>query len=565
MVFFTNSYAGNYPGSIVIQGQGSLTAYISILNSNGYTGCTGNLEISSAADLDLTPLNILTYIGGNILITGNTEQTSLKGLENITSVGGDLILVGSNPKLTNLVIGCSTYGGSITIDTNPALTDLSGLENLTSIGKNFFITHNSALTNLDALKNLKTIGGYLSITYNDALTNLSGLAKLTSVGTYFSIESNSKLPNLNGLESLTSVGGQLSISSLHALQNLDGLENLTSIGGTAVISYNDALTNFDGLKSLTSIGGSFYVQLDYELTNLKGLANLKLVNGDLAINQNPKLVSFCGLYTLFSTGTYYSINIYGNGYNYPIPGPIAGIVAGGPCPPSVTAVSVDIKPETCPNSFNVNKKGNISVAILGTADFDVQKIDPPTLKLEGISPLRWSIEDVATPISGGEHCGCTTDGPDGFNDLNVIFAAQELATALGQVNDGDTLVLTITGDLLDETPIEGSDCIIIIAKNLKKDLAGNLSNLPEEYNLFGNYPNPFNPSTIIRYELPKQSYVNLTIYDVLGREVAVLVNEQKPAGRYEIKFDAKNLPSGIYLFRINAEDFVKTRKMLLLK
>jgi len=91
------------------------------------------------------------------------------------------------------------------------------------------------------------------------------------------------------------------------------------------------------------------------------------------------------------------------------------------------------------------------------------------------------------------------------------------------------------------------------------------TSFPAKLYLYQNYPNPFNPSTIIKYELPRQSLVTLKIYDVLGREVAVLVNEQKPAGRYEFKFDGKNLSSGIYFYRIKAGDFVQTKKMILLK
>ena len=565
MVFLTSSYAGIYNGDITINSQNSVTSYYTYFVSNGYTGCTGNLNISSSVNLDLTPLNILTSIGGNIVITGNTELTSLNGLENITSVGGALILVANNAKLTNLVISCSSYAGSINIDTNPALTNLSGLENLTSIGNNFVITHNSALTNLDSLKNLKTIGESLYITYNDALTNLGGLENLTSIGGYLDIEHNDVLINLNALESLTSVGGQLNISSLHTLQNLDGLENLTSIGGTAVISYNDALTNFDGLKSLTSIGGPFYVQLNSELTNLNGLANLIFVGGQLAINLNPKLVSFCGLYTLFSTGVWGGINFYNNGYDYPIPGPVAGILAEGPCAPSVTFVALDIQPETCPNTLNVQSKGFIPAAILGTNDLDVQNIDPSSLQLEGISPVRWSIKDVATPISNGEQCDCSTDGADGYADLNLKFDTQELVSALGEVSDGDKLVLNITGNMLDGTPIEGSDCVLIIAKNLGKDLSESLINEPEEYALFENYPNPFNPTTMITYQIPEAGNVELKVYDNLGREVATLVNQYRAAGKYEIEFNATNLTSGIYIYRLITGDFVSIKKMIYLK
>lgn len=89
--------------------------------------------------------------------------------------------------------------------------------------------------------------------------------------------------------------------------------------------------------------------------------------------------------------------------------------------------------------------------------------------------------------------------------------------------------------------------------------------LPEEFSLEQNYPNPFNPSTTIRFDIPNASPVRLSVFDVLGREVAVLVNEQIAAGVHEVSFDAKQFASGMYVYRLQAGNFVQTRKMLFLK
>jgi hypothetical protein len=85
------------------------------------------------------------------------------------------------------------------------------------------------------------------------------------------------------------------------------------------------------------------------------------------------------------------------------------------------------------------------------------------------------------------------------------------------------------------------------------------------YELFQNYPNPFNPSSVISYQLPVGGDVTLKIYDVLGNEIATLVNEYKPAGKYEVEFSAASLPSGVYFYQLKAGSFVETKKMLLLK
>jgi hypothetical protein len=97
-------------------------------------------------------------------------------------------------------------------------------------------------------------------------------------------------------------------------------------------------------------------------------------------------------------------------------------------------------------------------------------------------------------------------------------------------------------------------------------------NVPEKYSLEQNYPNPFNPSTVIKYTVGGAgglglgaSKVKLSVYDILGREVAVLVNESKAPGEYEVRFNASELSSGVYFYRLTAGDFVQTRKMVLAK
>jgi hypothetical protein len=83
--------------------------------------------------------------------------------------------------------------------------------------------------------------------------------------------------------------------------------------------------------------------------------------------------------------------------------------------------------------------------------------------------------------------------------------------------------------------------------------------------LYQNYPNPFNPSTKIRHELPKSSEVRLSAYVILAREVSLQVNEKKAPGSYKVKFNAAGLSSGVYVYRLTAGNFLKTRTMLLLK
>lgn len=89
--------------------------------------------------------------------------------------------------------------------------------------------------------------------------------------------------------------------------------------------------------------------------------------------------------------------------------------------------------------------------------------------------------------------------------------------------------------------------------------------VPSNFALHQNFPNPFNPSTKIKFVIPKSSFVNLKVYNVLGKEIAALVNEERPAGSYEVEFNATTLPSGVYFYQLRVGSFVETKMMLLLK
>jgi len=104
------------------------------------------------------------------------------------------------------------------------------------------------------------------------------------------------------------------------------------------------------------------------------------------------------------------------------------------------------------------------------------------------------------------------------------------------------------------------DNLIYTAINYDKN-----SIVPTKFELSQNYPNPFNPKTIIEYSIPKQSNVTIKVFDVLGSEVSTLVNKEQPQGNYEVEFTGGDLTSGIYFYRLQAGDFVETKKMLLLK
>lgn len=139
-------------------------------------------------------------------------------------------------------------------------------------------------------------------------------------------------------------------------------------------------------------------------------------------------------------------------------------------------VPFDIKPTSCRNPLNAKEPGGgekavLPAAILGTATFDVTQIDLASVRLEGVSAIRSSLEDVATPfvpfIGKSKPTDCTTAGPDGFLDLTLKFNRQAVVNALGgpgALTDGQVVVLHVTANLLDGTPIVGEDVVVILKK-----------------------------------------------------------------------------------------------------
>jgi hypothetical protein len=141
----------------------------------------------------------------------------------------------------------------------------------------------------------------------------------------------------------------------------------------------------------------------------------------------------------------------------------------------------------------------------------------------------------------------TANGNDGFESLTVSPDGKFCATGAAITStNGDALIVKINTSTM--TGITGAE-----------------NEIPSDYSLSQNYPNPFNPSTKISFSIPKASFVKMAVYDITGREVETLVNEQLNAGTFEVDFNASKLTSGVYFYRISAEDFVETRKMILTK
>jgi hypothetical protein len=163
-----------------------------------------------------------------------------------------------------------------------------------------------------------------------------------------------------------------------------------------------------------------------------------------------------------------------------------------------------------------------------------------------------------------------------------VYFGTSIASYFGCIDSDGTILWTLDmGDLeYDSCPAIGSDGTLYIGAHISSTFPYHTQNLiavkdsptvvedyrtVPDYSLYQNYPNPFNPSTTISWQSPVSSLQTLKIYDVLGNEVATLVNEFRNAGSYEFDFDASELSSGVYFYKLQVGDFVQTKKMLLMK
>ncbi len=244
--------------------------------------------------------------------------------------------------------------------------------------------------------------------------------------------------------------------------------------------------------------------------------------------------------------------------------------------PLVIEAGMDIRPGSCPNPFNMialdfaagdnpKKGGVLPVAILGGEGFDAGDIDIATVRLEGVAPLdkEAQYEDVSRPVADASPCACTTDGGDGYLDLSLKFSNQEIALALaaaGPLVRGETRALTLTGSLADGTAFEAGDCVVFVGNPDREDRYRD-----RKPRLNAASPNPFNPSTSVSYWLPESGRVRISVFDVSGRLVAVLVDEIRPAGEHVVRWTATGLASGLYFCRLEAGDFALTQKITLVR
>ena len=373
------------------------------------------------------------------------------------------------------------------------------------------------------------------------------------------------IPNPNGASSPI-------FSSVLAIHFSASVEKNTS-GFTLTTAHQQALANGQTVTLSNGGGDKITIQLvanfpDYIPFPLPTFPdNIKLSNPfQLTVIANNLYVTDGGRNLTWQvdipTGSYSAIATFPNIQNPLFPtfgGPFLEAVPSGiaysndkilvtlfrgfPFPPGTSAVQ-QIDPVTGDNSVFISGLRTV-VGIMSLSD----NADTDYLVMQHISGT------TIFPLFSGPglllHFENPTDPPTVIADCLTRPSSMVLDKKSGKLYVTEVAGKVVSLDISSALPKSGST-----------ELAGAS---PEEFSLEQNYPNPFNPSTSIKYRVSSNSQVSLKVYDVLGNEVATLVNEEKPAGSYEVKFDASGLTSGIYFYTLATGSFIETKKMILLK
>jgi hypothetical protein len=207
-------------------------------------------------------------------------------------------------------------------------------------------------------------------------------------------------------------------------------------------------------------------------------------------------------------------------------------------------------------------------------------VSPPTFSRVEVSPTDPTLVNF-TWGSAGTHptirytwkikkgTGTTeftlTSNNNGVDTVMSVRKSQLDSMAAVFGTTGDSVLCTWRGWAYNGIDSLGSNPFIIFLKRTSVGIQQISSEIPAEYRLFNNYPNPFNPETSIKFDIPKANNVELRIYDMKGSEVAVLINGKMEAGSYKYRWNASAFPSGVYFYRLKTADFTDTKRMILVK
>ena len=461
-----------------------------------------------------------TYVeGGGILITFSSPtikhnliigNEAIRTGAGITSAGGGGIRVGDgNPHILNNIFMSNSgmYGGAIVLNFTGAVV------------KNNIIYNNRVY---QAVAGAPTFGGGGIWVYS----NLGSTPKF--------IENNTIVANYSSGSgsSAAGKGGGLLVwaTSVQATNNIIWANNQTTgeqiaqiSGGPSVITYNLVENGWTGIGNIDSFpefaDSSFFLSL---ISPCIDAGNPDITFNDPEDPMNPGFAKFPSL-----GGIRNDIGTYGGSGSSLL---TSFFLSKINLPDSLDFGSIDVG-DTSSVSFTIFNGGSNSTII------DSIQIN---INLENVISVNQIFPRVLSPFKTDTITVNWSPSAEGqLNDTLWIFHnAENLPNPYGLKIKGNATVTSVSGD-------------------------GNTT--PDNFYLSQNYPNPFNPLTIIQYSVSSRQFISLKVYNILGMEVATLVNEEKDPETYEVAFNGSDLASGVYVYRLKAGDFVQSRKMIYLK
>jgi Secretion system C-terminal sorting domain len=417
----------------------------------------------------------------------------------------------------------SLIEGSLHIEGND-IVNLDALASLNSIDSNLTIRKNRYLKNVDGLQNLSSVGGSLDIHWNYNVKNIDSLQSLDSLGGDLLLYSTG-LIDVNGLKNIKRIYGDLLIIDNDELLNLDGLNNIESVTGDLEIIQNEFLENLQGLSSNNHVGGDIWIMSNASILNLDGFQNISQLSKNFRIYYNSSINSLYGLENLTSVNG--GLLITGN----PKIADIRGLR-------NISTVG-DLFISQCyilPNLEGLNNLSNVRNSIDINTNTKLKNLD-------GLSNLAF----VGTSLKVTNN-----DSLKSFCGLYSLLSSEGLN---GQFTIQNNYLNSTQPEIINDGP-----CDTTVYVDSKKN------NLHYNYEINQNYPNPFNPSTSISYTIGDQNHIKIIVYNSLGKEIEVLVNETQSSGNYNINFDAEELSSGIYFYSLYiGSKYTQSKKMVLIK
>jgi hypothetical protein len=414
---------------------------------------------------------------------------------------------------------CKELSGDITISGNDILS-LNGLAQINSVGGSVHIFNSRNLTGLTGLNRMKSIGGSLDIYQDSAMQSFSGLEGLTKIGKRLEIESNPVLTSLSSLGNVNTSLEALHVVYNNKLSNLTGLNRIKRIENICWISFNPSLKSLSGLDSLISVGGSLEIDSNDSLETLAGLDKLTDIKSGMFLWDNPALTSISSLKSLVSIGG--AVDIYDNHSLISLSGL-----------ENLTTIAGHLWIMTNPLITNLNElKGLTSVGgylwIWDNANL---------LNLNGINNINpGSIADLSIAL----------------NPLLSTCEAKSVCEYLAGQNGSVEISENSAG-------CNNPEEVKAACKSVGVRAVGN------RQPAVGSFPNPFSELVNIEYTLEKNTTVSLSIFNLYGQEVKLLVNEPQSDGTHLEQWNACGLPEGIYFYRFQAGNQTATGKMILMK